>query len=169
MGRVSSPLHFYIMSKDMLHLYTNYILLLIYFLDGTKGVATSFYVSKFILDEHIPEIEDFRSSFLSIRGSFPSPLTQSSSSSVLIADVTAEMGPTIPLSELSSAKEVHGCWVYGQISSIISWKTWAYLGCDEPRCFKKVIKDNGKLRCVNCHKKIGKGIWRYNLRFESKP
>ncbi|CAH9142811.1 unnamed protein product [Cuscuta epithymum] len=136
---------------------------------SSNGVATSYHVTKLLLDAHVPEIEDFRLRYLEATRNSSQTISHSSSSGPVTVGSGTEIGFTIPLSELGKAVEVRGCWFYGQISSITSHFTWAYLGCKMAKCYKKLTKaGSGELVCDNCGVQVadGEGVWRYNLRLK---
>ncbi|CAH9101966.1 unnamed protein product [Cuscuta europaea] len=137
---------------------------------SSNGVATSYHVTKLLLDAHVPDIEDFRLRYLETTRNTSQAISHSSSFGPVTVGSGTEIGFTMPLSELEKAVEVRGCWFYGQISSITSYFTWAYLGCKMTKCYKKLSKaGNGELVCDKCGIQVadGEGVWRYNLRLKA--
>ncbi|CAH9089981.1 unnamed protein product [Cuscuta europaea] len=94
--------------------------------------------------------------------------SQTTSSCVTLREDSIDVGFTMPLFDLDTAKEVKGCWFYAQICSILSLKNWAYLGCGNKTCFKKLKYEGASLYCNNCRDVKQTGIWWYMLKLMVK-
>ncbi|CAH9072450.1 unnamed protein product [Cuscuta epithymum] len=132
---------------------------------GTKGISSSFYATKMLIDEHIPEIEEFRARFAAMRN--PSSRSNSETLSGISSHVDGiEIGTTKKLSELATTNEIRGCWFYAKVKSIINIDNWSYLSCFNPKCYKKVTGKEGNELICKCGLRSSEGIWCYLLKLK---
>ncbi|KAL6515259.1 hypothetical protein OROHE_018891 [Orobanche hederae] len=131
--------------------------------DTSIGLATSFHVTKLLIDEHIPEMEDFRYSFMAVNEAS----SQFSGSTTNLSNGSGSPGPIISdISKLLVVKEVKGYWFYGILSSILSKDNWFYQACPDTNCLKKVEACADEYKCCSCNKKTLSPTLRYRLKVE---
>ncbi|KAL6569532.1 hypothetical protein OROMI_014046 [Orobanche minor] len=131
--------------------------------DTSIGLATSFHVTKLLIDEHIPEMEDFRYSFMAVNEAS----SQFSGSTTNLSNGSGSPGPIISdISKLLVVKEVKGYWFYGILSSILSKDNWFYQACPDTNFLKKVEACADEYKCCSCNKKTSSPTLRYRLKVE---
>ncbi|CAH9146253.1 unnamed protein product [Cuscuta epithymum] len=61
-------------------------------------------------------------------------------------------------------EQVRGCWFYGVIHAIFSSRNWAYFGCSDAKCCKKLREED--VVCSKCGRSKDEGVWRYTLKMK---
>ncbi|CAH9069080.1 unnamed protein product [Cuscuta europaea] len=128
---------------------------------GTLSVASSFDVSKLIINGNTTEFLEFQSEFPadgddSISQTCNTNCSQGEGS----RDVLSGHDVITTMEDLMNANEEEIYWVLGEIVSIKNTREWCYLRC--PTCHKKLVPEE-RFRCSTCSVTLGEGVYRYKV------
>ncbi|CAH9101048.1 unnamed protein product [Cuscuta europaea] len=121
---------------------------------GEVILANSFYYTKVIVDESIPEIEDFHTKLVA---------SSQSSSSANSTGFFIDPALVKSMSELLAISKRSRCWIFGKITNILNRRAWSYQGCVKESCSKKASAHGDKFKCSKCNEVFDQGIHRYKI------